>query len=119
MFDHHTPEQKDRSLEKALSNNLVDRCFSESEGWLRAILRMCIFSITYTERQAALLIECPNATVARRLSHQSEPLQKVMQWIRGRPRASKRVLLCYYDDYQRTWWCFDTKKSAWKNLKTR
>ena len=116
MFDPHIPDWQDRSLEKALSNNLVDRYFSEAESWLRAILRMCIFSLTYTDRQAALLIECPNQAVARRLSRKTHPLEDVVQRFARRASKSKRVLICY-QEIDGSWRCFDTKTHTWKNLK--
>ncbi|HAZ46017.1 MAG TPA: hypothetical protein DDW76_09810 [Cyanobacteria bacterium UBA11369] len=118
MSDPHTPDWYDRSLEKSLTNNLVDRYFSDAESWLRAILRMCIFSLTYTDRQAALLIECPNQAVAKRLSRKIYPLQDFVQRMSRRSRASKRVLICYLDDTLGSWRCFDTKTNAWKDLKT-
>jgi hypothetical protein len=117
MFDPHTSDWYDRSLEKALTNSLVDRYFSEAESWLRAILRMCIFSLTYTDRQTALLIECPNQAVAKRLSRKLYPLQDLAQRLSRRSRASKRVIICYLEESQGIWRCFDTKTNVWKDLK--
>lgn len=117
MFDPHSPHQKDRSLEKALTNNLVDRYFSNAESWLRAILRMCIFSIAYVDRQAALLIECPNQAVAKRLSRKTLTLQEAVHHFTRRSCSSKRVLICYLDDDLSVWRGFDTKTNTWKTLK--
>ena len=40
----------DRSLEKALTNQLIDKYFDHTESWLRAILRKCIFSLAYVKK---------------------------------------------------------------------
>jgi hypothetical protein len=117
MSDPHTYDRKDRSLEHALTNNLIDRYFCHSESWLRAILRMCIFSVTYIDRQAALLIECPNQAVAKRLSRKTSPLQDVVQRLTRRSRSNKRVLICYPDCDRRNWHCFDTKTNAWTTIR--
>ncbi len=114
MSDSSTPNQKDRSLQKALTNKIVDEYFDHSESWLRAILRMCIFSMIPTYGQTALLIECPNQAVAKRLSRKTWPLQEAAECLAGY-RSDRQVLICYQEGNQGAWRCFDTKTNTWKN----
>ncbi len=51
MDDLKNQDSLDRSLEKALTNQLIDRYFDHTESWLRAILRKCIFSLAYLDGQ--------------------------------------------------------------------
>ena len=114
MSESNTPNQKDRSLQKALTNKIVDEYFDHSESWLRAILRMCIFSIVPLDGKPALLIECPNQAVAKRLSRKTCPLQDVVPCLAGECRSEGRVVICYFEGKQGAWRCFDTKTNSWK-----
>ena len=72
MSEHRIPDNKqNRKLERALSNAIVDKCFENSESWLRAILRMCIFSLGYMDSEPVFIVECPNRAVAKRLSRKT------------------------------------------------
>ena len=33
MSEHRIPDKKNRQLERALSNTIVDKCFENSESW--------------------------------------------------------------------------------------
>lgn len=114
MSDSHTPQKKDRSLQKALTNKIIDEYFDHSESWLRAILRMCIFSMLPLDGKPALLIECPNQAVAKRLSRKTWPLQEVVPRLAGQCRSDRRVLICYFEGTQGAWRCFDTNINSWK-----
>lgn len=114
MSDSHTPKDKDRSLQKALTNKIVDEYFDRSESWLRAILRMCIFSMFPLDGKPALLIECPNQAVAKRLSRKTWPLQEVVECLAGQCRSERRVLICYKEVTQKGWRYFDTNTNTWK-----
>lgn len=114
MSDSHSPNKKDRSLQKALANKIVDEYFEHSESWLRAILRMCIFSLLPLNGKPALLIECPNQAVAKRLSRKTWPLQEVVQCLAGQCRSGRRVLICYQEGNQGSWRYFDTNTNSWK-----
>ncbi len=116
MSEFHTPNQKDRSLQKALTNKIIDEYFDHSESWLRAILRMCIFSMLPLDGKPALLIECPNQAVAKRLSRKTLPLQEVVECLAGQCRSDRRVLICYQEGTQGAWRCFDTNTNTWKTL---
>ena len=110
----HPPNQKDRSLQKALTNKIIDEYFDHCESWLRAILRMCIFSMTQLDRQPALLIQCPNQAVAKRLSRKTWPLQEVVQYLTVSYPKSRRVLIFYREDTQVACRCFDTDTNDWR-----
>ncbi len=114
MSESNTPNQKDRSLQKALTNKIIDEYFDHSESWLRAILRMCIFSMVPLNGRPALLVECPNQAVAKRLSRKTWPLQDVVQYLGGQGSSEGRVVICYQEGKQGAWRCFDTKTSTWK-----
>jgi hypothetical protein len=114
MSDSLTPNQNDRSLQRALTNKIIDEYFDHTESWLRAILRMSIFSMTQIDRQPALLIECPNQAVAKRLSRKTPPLQQVVQYLSTSYPSSQRVLICYREVNQANWRCFDTHTNTWK-----
>ncbi len=114
MSESNTPNQKDRSLQKALTNKIIDEYFDHSESWLRAILRMCIFSMVPLNGKPALLVECPNQAVAKRLSRKTWPLQDVVQYLSGQGSSEGRVVICYQESNQGAWRCFDTKTSSWK-----
>lgn len=114
MSNFQTPNNRDRSLQKALTNKIVDEYFDHSESWLRAILRMCIFSMLPLDGKPALLIECPNQAVAKRLSRKTWPLQEVVQCLAGQCRSDRRVLICYQEGTSGAWRCFDTSTNTWK-----
>lgn len=114
MSESHPPNQKDRSWQKAITNKIIDEYFEHSESWLRAILRMCIFSLTQIEGKTALLVECPNQAVAKRLSRKSWTLQQLIECLSSSYPVSQRVLMCYQDQGLNTWRCFDTETSMWK-----
>lgn len=113
MSDSQTPNQNDRSLQRALTNKIVDEYFDHTESWLRAILRMSIFSLTQIDEQIALLIQCPNQAVAKRLSRKTYPLQQAAHYFGDNYSSSQRVLICYQEANQR-WRCFDTRTNSWK-----
>ena len=114
MSDYHTTKQKDRSLQKALTKKIIDEYFDQAESWLRAILRMCIFSLIPLDGKAVLLIECPNQAVAKRLSRKTWPLQEVVQYLAGQRRSGRRVFIRYQEGNQGDWRCFDTKTNTWR-----
>lgn len=114
MSDSQTPNQKDRSLQRALTNKIIDEYFDHAESWLRAILRMSIFSLTSIDGQPALLVECPNQAVAKRLSRKTSPLQQIVPYLSKSYPASRRVLICYQEANQTNWRCFDTHTNTWK-----
>lgn len=114
MSDAHTPNQKDRSLQVALTNKIIDEYFDHTESWLRAILRMSIFSLTQMDGQPALLIECPNQAVAKRLSRKTSPLQQVVPYLSNSYSSSHRVLICYQEADRANWRYFDTNTNTWK-----
>lgn len=109
------PKPIDRSLQKALASKIVDEYFYNYESWLRAILRMCIFSMAWVDKRPALLIECPNQAVAKRLSRKTLPLQELIQHFTSDRIASKRVLICAPETDRKNWRCFDTKTNSWKS----
>lgn len=113
MSDSHTPNSNDRLLQKALTNKIIDEYFDHTESWLRAILRMSIFSMTQIDGQTALLIECPNQAVAKRLSRKTYPLQQVVPCFTSSYCDRTRVLICY-QEVNKAWRCFDTATNSWK-----
>lgn len=115
MSDSLKPNSNDRSLQRAFTNRIVDEYFDHTESWLRAILRMSVFSLTYMDGHSAMLIECPNQAVARRLSRKTTPLQQVVSYISSSYPYSHRVLICYQESNQSSWRCFDTDSNTWKS----
>ena len=115
MSDSQTPNSEQRVLQKALTSRIIDEYFSHSEGWLRAILRMCIFSMAQLDGYPALIIECPNQAVAKRLSRKTYSLQQVLPRLTSRYPAGDRVLICYQEVNQSGWRCFDTNTNTWKS----
>lgn len=103
--------EQDRYLAKDLTNYLVDSYFSDRESWLRAILRMCVFSLTHLEGQAVLMIECPNQAVAKRLSRKTYHLLWFAEYFINYPQTA-RLLLCYRDRVG-IWQCYDSKGQLW------
>lgn len=112
MSDFHTSNHKDRFLQKGLTNKIINEYFHRSESWLRAILRMSIFSMTWIDGQSAVLIECPNQAIAKRLSRKISSLQQVVQSLTT-TYPSSRILICYREVNQ-SWRCFDTNSNTWK-----
>ncbi|MEA5617713.1 hypothetical protein VB711_07665 [Cronbergia sp. UHCC 0137] len=117
MSNPQTPQNKDRSLEQALTNKIIDDYFEDSESWLRAILRMCIFSLAYIDGESVFIVECPNQAVAKRLSRKTYPFRGMIYFLTDNFEGSDRTLFCYHDDNKGTWRCFDTKTHSWKSLK--
>ena len=135
MSDPHTPRQKDRALEKALTNKIIDDYFDNSESWLRAILRMCIFSLGHLDGQPVFVVECPNQALAKRLSRKTHPFRGIVYYLTDNfntgdctgasavagdcPRGSggaNRSMFCYQEPCDGTWRCFDTRTNSWKTL---
>ena len=114
MSDSQTPNQNNRSLQRALTNKIIDEYFYHAESWLRAILRMSIFSLTSIDGQPALLVECPNQAVAKRLSRKTSLLQQAVQHLSKSYPPSRRVLICYQQVNQTSWQYFDTHTNTWK-----
>ncbi|NJM19503.1 MAG: hypothetical protein HC836_17725 [Richelia sp. RM2_1_2] len=115
MSEHPIPEQKNRRLERALSNTIVDIYFGTSESWLRAILRMCIFSLGYIDSEPVFIVECPNQAVAKRLSRKTYPFREIVYWFTDNLQAGERTLFCYQELKNGSWQCFDTNSNSWKN----
>lgn len=112
-MDHwNTKHWEDRFIAKALTNRIIDTYFDQSESWLRAILRMCIFSMTHLEGQPTLLLECPNPAVAKRLSRKTYPLLCFVEDFIPSVQGVPRVLLCYSDGIS-SWQCYDSKTRSW------
>jgi hypothetical protein len=113
MDDLKNHDSLDRSLEKALTHQLIDRYFDYTESWLRAILRKCIFSITCIDGKSVFVIECPNPAVAKRLSRKTYPFL----WFTDHFSEcnSGRVLVCYLDRDE-NWQCYDSDRKLWTSL---
>lgn len=115
MSESENPNQQDRTLQKAITSKIIDEYFDRTESWLRAILRMCIFSMSQLDGEPVLIIECPNQAVAKRLSRKTWPLQHAMEYLAScRYPANRRVLICYQDPAIASWRCFDTDTNTWK-----
>ncbi|MEM7712435.1 MAG: hypothetical protein AAF349_02380 [Cyanobacteria bacterium P01_A01_bin.68] len=116
MSEHRIPDNKqNRKLERALSNTIVDKCFENSESWLRAILRMCIFSLGYMDSEPVFIVECPNQAVAKRLSRKTYPFRDIVYYFTDDLYASERSLFCYQESNNGSWRCFDTNSNTWEN----
>ncbi|MBK1990349.1 hypothetical protein A0J48_022970 [Sphaerospermopsis aphanizomenoides BCCUSP55] len=116
MSDPHTPRNKDRSLEQALTNKIIDDYFENSESWLRAILRMCIFSLAKINGESVFIVECPNQAVAKRLSRKTYPFRGMVYFLTDNFDDRDRSLFCYKDERKGTWRCFDTSTNTWESL---
>jgi hypothetical protein len=133
MSDPHTPRKQDRALEKALTNKIIDDYFDSSESWLRAILRMCIFSLGHLDGKPVFVVECPNQAVAKRLSRKTHPFRGIVYYLTDNFNTSDglrspggdgyadrtlhdRSLFCYQDHSTGTWRCFDTSTNSWRTL---
>ncbi|BAZ31716.1 hypothetical protein NIES4074_41890 [Cylindrospermum sp. NIES-4074] len=117
MSDAQTPLNKDRSLEQALTNKIIDDYFENSESWLRAILRMCIFSLAHIDGQPVFVVECPNQAVAKRLSRKIHPFRGLVYFLTDNFTGSDRTLFCYHESTKGIWRCFDTDTNSWKALR--
>jgi hypothetical protein len=117
MYEPHSSQTEDRTLQKALTNKIIDDYFEYTESWLRAILRMCIFSITYIDGEPAFMVECPNQAVAKRLSRKTHPFRGMVYCLTDDDNASDRTLFCYQEISKDNWRCFDTSTMSWINLK--
>ncbi|MGD1913168.1 MAG: hypothetical protein ACFB2X_20655 [Rivularia sp. (in: cyanobacteria)] len=115
MSEHRIPDKQNRKLERALSNTIVDKCFENSESWLRAILRMCIFSLGYIDSEPVFIVECPNQAVAKRLSRKTYPFRDIVYYFTENLQASERSLFCYQESKNGSWQCFDTNSSSWES----
>ncbi len=115
MSESHTHNQHDRALEKALSNHLIDRYLSQADSCIRAILRMCYFSVIEVEGKPALIVECPNQAVAKRLICQTNALCHLLDNIIPDHKTGDRILLYYQDGSQKSWRYYDSKQATWKN----
>ena len=116
MSDSHASKEKDRSLEQALTNKIIDEYFEHSESWLRAILRMCFFSLAHLKAEPVFVVECPNQAVAKRLSRKTYPFRGIVYYLTDDFDSDDRCLFCYKDPSQGTWKCFDTSTNTWKGL---
>ncbi len=116
MSEPQTPQKKDRALEKALTNKLINDYFENSESWLRAILRMCIFSLAHLDGQPVFVVECPNQAVAKRLSRKTYPFRGIVYYITDNLNTSDRSLFCYQESKEGPWRCFDTSTNSWITL---
>ncbi|MBW4668705.1 MAG: hypothetical protein KME60_15065 [Cyanomargarita calcarea GSE-NOS-MK-12-04C] len=116
MSEPHTPRQQERNFEKALTNHIIDDYFENSESWLRAILRMCFFSLGHLDGQAVFVVECPNQAVAKRLSRKTYPFRGIVYYVTDNYSGSDRTLFCYQEKSQGNWRCFDTSTNSWRVL---
>lgn len=112
-FNNYNPE--DRSLEKDLTKQIINRYFDNTESWLRAILRKCIFSLAHVDGETAFFIECPNQAVAKRLSRKTYPLLWFAGGYVNYSIARGRVLISYFDK-ARSWQCYDSQSEMWMPL---
>ncbi|MBD2593902.1 hypothetical protein H6G74_06105 [Nostoc spongiaeforme FACHB-130] len=116
MSEAHISQNNDRTLEKALTNRIIDDYFDNSESWLRAILRMCIFSLAHLNKKPVFIVECPNQAVAKRLSRKTYPFRGLVYYLTDNLYSGDRTLFCYQDTKHGTWHCFDTSTNSWRNL---
>jgi hypothetical protein len=116
MSEAHVSQNNDRTLEKALTNRIIDDYFDNTESWLRAILRMCIFSLAYLNEQPVFIVECPNQAVAKRLSRKTSAFRGIVYYLTDNLNSGDRTLFCYHENQDGSWRCFDTNSHSWKNL---
>jgi len=117
MSEAHISQNNDRTLEKALTNRIIDDYFDNTESWLRAILRMCIFSLAHLNGKSVFIVECPNQAVAKRLSRKTYPFRGLVYYLTDNLNSGDRTLFCYQDTKDGAWRCFDTSSNSWKNLR--
>ncbi|NRB08743.1 MAG: hypothetical protein HRU34_17470 [Richelia sp.] len=115
MHNSHTFDQENQLLQKSLTNKIIDNYFEQTEIWLRAILRMCVFSVTHIDGEPVFVVGCPNQGVAKRLSLKIYPFQGVVYYLTDNLNTSDRSLFCYQDSHGE-WQCFDTDTSFWISL---
>jgi hypothetical protein len=118
MSDAQTPQNQDRTLEQALTNKIIDDYFENSESWLRAILRMCIFSLGHLDGKPVFVVECPNQAVAKRLSRKTYPFRGLVYYLTDYLDGRDRTLFCYLDHKIGKWRCYDSSTQTWKTLST-
>jgi hypothetical protein len=116
MSEAQIPQNNDRTLERALTNKIIDDYFDNSEGWLRAILRMCIFSLANLDGKSVLIVECPNQAVAKRLSRKISPFRGLIYYLTDNLYSGDRTLFCYQNHKDNSWHCFDSSTNLWGNL---
>jgi hypothetical protein len=116
MSDAQTPHDQDRILEQALTDKIIDDYFDNCEGWLKAILRMCIFSLAHLNGQPVFVVECPNHAVAKRLSRKIYPFRGLVYYLTDNFNCCDRTLFCYLERKKGIWKCFDTSTNSWKTL---
>jgi hypothetical protein len=116
MSDAQTPQNQDRTLEQALTNKIIDDYFDNSESWLRAILRMCIFSLAHLDGKPVFVVECPNQAVAKRLSRKTYPFRGIVYYLTDYLDGRDRTLFCYLENKTGKWLCYDSSTQSWKTL---
>jgi hypothetical protein len=116
MSDAHASRNQDRSLEQALTNKIIDDYFENSESWLRAVLRMCFFSLAHINGETVFVVECPNQAVAKRLSRKTYPFRGIVYFLTDNFNGNDRTLFCYKEESKGTWRCFDTSTHTWRFL---
>ncbi len=116
MSNAQTSHNEDRILEKALTNKIIDDYFDSTQSWLRAILRMCIFSLANLDGQSVIIVECPNQAVAKRLSRKTYPFRGLVYYLTDNLTGCDRTLFCYQEVKDGTWHCFDTSTNSWQSL---
>jgi hypothetical protein len=116
MSDTQTSRNQDRSFEQSLTNKIIDDYFEHSQGWLRAILRMCFFSLAHLDGQPVFVVECPNQAVAKRLSRKTHSFRGLVYFLIDNFDGSDRTLFCYQETCDGSWRCFDTSTGTWRVL---
>ncbi|OUL27886.1 hypothetical protein [Nostoc sp. 106C] len=116
MSDAQTPQNQGRTLEQALTNKIIDDYFDNSESWLRAILRMCIFSLAHLDEKPVFVVECPNQAVAKRLSRKTYPFRGIIYYLTDYLDGHDRTLFCYQEVKSGNWHCYDSSTQSWKTL---
>ncbi len=116
MHDSYTSDRDNRLLQKSLTNKIIDNYFENTESWLRAILRMCVFSITHLGGEPVFMVGCPNQAVAKRLSRKIYPFQGIVYYLTNNLNTSDRSLFCYQEIRSGDWHCFDTDTGCWISL---
>ncbi|BAY64516.1 hypothetical protein NIES22_46150 [Calothrix brevissima NIES-22] len=117
MSEAQTPQNQDRKLEQALTNKIINDYFDNSESWLRAILRMCIFSLGHLDGKSVFVVECPNQAVAKRLSRKIYPFRGIVYYLTDYLDGEERTLFCYQEVKSGEWHCYDTSTQSWKAMR--
>jgi hypothetical protein len=113
MSNLDAPDPQNRHLEQALTNKIINDYFEYAESWLRAILRMCYFSLAYLDGLPVFVVECPNQAVAKRLSRKTYPFRGILYYLTDNFSAGSRSLFCYRDQKSGEWHCYDTSTGSW------